>query len=217
MTLLLFDGASNGQGYHINLLFLSQVATWVVGVALLRHFQVVEDANRSLSKRFYLVTMGNRDDSEAISHVSDSEGGEAVYRFGRIDLITIVNSDDEQVQEMGYLNLESSQRTGDDTMVICGIHGEVEIFLLPKEQASPLFWNCHRHDDDDRKIGSKSEFTAGCTLAVRSGGDLGPTYYPSKIKWPGDFNGLDYDFRVFDSEIPDSGAQLFGSAPSGFS
>ncbi|KAJ4966750.1 hypothetical protein NE237_018599 [Protea cynaroides] len=46
--------------------------------------------------------------AKATSHVGDLEGVEAVYRSGRIDLMMIVGSGDEQVQEMGYLNLESS-------------------------------------------------------------------------------------------------------------
>ncbi|KAJ4951640.1 hypothetical protein NE237_028472 [Protea cynaroides] len=46
--------------------------------------------------------------AEATSYGGHSEGGKVVYRSSRTDLMMIVGSDDEQVQEMGYLNLESS-------------------------------------------------------------------------------------------------------------
>ncbi|KAJ4955882.1 hypothetical protein NE237_012665 [Protea cynaroides] len=97
--------------------------------------------------------------AEATSHVVDSKGGEAVYRSGRTDLMTVVGFEDEQVQEMGYINLESLKRTSGDAMVNAQWESSVvftarwRFFFYQKSGASPLFWNYHRQDDGGRKIG----------------------------------------------------------------
>ncbi|KAJ4982200.1 hypothetical protein NE237_033037 [Protea cynaroides] len=81
----------------------------------------IEDVRRGGSDWNRVPTTGFEErggpSAEATSSVGDSEGGKVVYRSGRTDLMTIVGSDDKQVQELGYLNLESSQRTGGDAMV----------------------------------------------------------------------------------------------------